>query len=170
LLKPASIFTILAIATLPMLEAQFVPAVAALPDGSIPKVRYLIGLSDIKSNRSGTLSVKSGALLFDAGASQGKIAVPAIDDIILGSEVTQAGGKTGRVVKTAAIAAPFESGKVLTLLLRNKVDILTVVFHDDNGGIHSAIFAVPKGLAAGLRTQLIAAGAHASATVEEAKQ
>ena len=170
MLKPASIFTILAIATFPVLEAQFVPSTAPLPDGSIPKVRHLIGLGDIKSNQSGKLSVKDGALVFDAGSSQAKIAVASIDDIILGSEVTQAGGKAGRVVKTAAIAAPFESGKALTLLLREKVDILTVVYHDDDGGIHSAILAVPKGLAAGLRTQLIAAGAHASTPVEEAKQ
>jgi hypothetical protein len=167
----AGFFTILAIATLPNLAAQFVPSTAALPDGSIPKVRHLIGLGEIKSERSGTLSVKSGALSFDGGASQqAKIAVPSIDDIFLGSEVTQAGGTTGKVVKTAAMAAPFESGKVLTLLLRNKVDILTLVYHDDNSGIHSVIFAVPKGLAAGLRTQLIAAGAHASPLAEEAKQ
>jgi hypothetical protein len=171
LLKPASVFTILAIATLPTLSAQFVPSTAALPDGSIPKVRHLIGLGDIKSDRSGKLNVKSGALSFDAGPSQrGTIAVPSIDDVVLGSEVTQAGGKAGRVVKTAAMAAPFESGKVLTLVLRNKVDILTIVYHDDNGAIHSAIFAVPRGLAAGVRTQLIAAGAHASPLVQEAKQ
>jgi hypothetical protein len=125
----------------------------------------------MKANRSGELSVQSDGLSFDAGkSSQAKIAVPSIDDIFLGSEVTQSGGKTARVVKTAAIAAPYESGKVLTLLLRTKVDILTVVYHDDNGGLHSAIFAVPKGLAAGVRMQLIAAGAHASATVEEPKQ
>ena len=170
MLKPASVFTILAIATLPTLSAQFVPSTAALPDGSIPKVRHLIGLGDIKSDRSGKLNVKSGALSFDAGPAQrGTIAVPSIDDVVLGSEVTQAGGKAGRVVKTAAMAAPFESGKVLTLVLRNKVDILTIVYHDDNGAIHSVIFAIPRGLAAGVRTQLIAAGAHASPLVQEAK-
>jgi hypothetical protein len=115
--------------------------------------------------------VKGGSLSFDGGKSQqATIPTASIDDVILGSEVTQAGGKAGRVVKTAAMAAPFESGKVLTLLLRNKVDILTVVYRDDNGALHSTIFAVPKGLAAGLRTQLITAGAHASPLLEEAKQ
>jgi hypothetical protein len=171
LLKPASVFTILAIATLPTLSAQFVPSTAALPDGSIPKCRHLIGLGDIKSQQGGTLGVKSGSLSFDGGKSQ-QATIPAasIDDVILGSEVTQAGGKTGRVVKTAAMAAPFESGKALTILLRTKVDILTVVYHDDNGAVHSAIFAIPKGLAAGVRTQLITAGAHASTPVEEAQK
>jgi hypothetical protein len=143
---------------------------AAAQSPSIPRVRHIIGLSDVKSNRSGELSVQDGALLFNGGTEQAKIAIPSIDDIFLGSETTQAGGKTARVVKTAAIAAPYESGKVLTLLLRTKVDILTVVYHDGNGGIHSAIFAVPRGEAAGVRTELIAAGAHASAEVQEAKQ
>ena len=111
------------------------------------------------------------ALLFDGGKSrQATIPAASIDDVVLGSEVTQAGGTTGRVVKTAAMAAPFESGKALTILLRTKVDILTVVYHDGNGALHSAIFAIPKGLAAGVRSQLIAAGAHASPLVEEAKQ
>ena len=169
MLKPASVFIIVAIATLPTLSAQFVPSTAALPDGSIPKVRHLIGLGDIKSQRSGKLNVKSGALAFDGGpGQQGTIAASTIDDVVLGTETTQAGGKAGRVVKTAAIAAPFESGKALTILFRTKVDILTVVYHDANGALHSAIFAVPKGLAAGVRTQLIAAGAKAS-PLEEAK-
>ncbi|HTC34395.1 MAG TPA: hypothetical protein VK724_13530 [Bryobacteraceae bacterium] len=158
-------------ATLPTLSAQFVPSTAALPDGSIPKCRHLIGLGDIKSQQGGTLGVKNGSLSFDGGKSQ-QATIPAasIDDVVLGSEVTQAGGKTGRVVKTAAMAAPFESGKALTILLRTKVDILTVVYHDDNGALHSTIFAVPKGLAAGLRTQLITAGAHASPLAEEAQK
>lgn len=170
MLKPASVFTILAIATLPTLSAQFVPSTSALPDGSIPKVRHLIGLGDIKSQHSGKLNVKNGALSFDGGpAQQATIAASTIDDVVLGTETTQAGGKAGRVVKTAAIAAPFESGKALTILFRTKVDILAIVYHDDNGALHSAIFAVPKGLAAGVRTQLIAAGAHASPLVEDAK-
>jgi hypothetical protein len=114
--------------------------------------------------------VKTDALLFDTGSTQASIPVSSIDDIVLGSETTQAGGKTGRVVKTAAMAAPFESGKALTLLLRNKVDILTVVSHDEKGGIHSAIFAVPRGLADGVRTKLIAEGAHANPGVEEVKK
>ena len=154
---------ILACLALPLFAAQ-------PPAASVSHVRHIIGLSDIKSNRSGSLSVQDRALLFDAGYAKAEIAIPSIDDIFLGSEVTQAGGKKGRIVKTAAIAAPYESGKVLTLLLRTKVDILTVVYHDEKGGIHSAIFAVPRGEAAGVRKQLIDAGAHASPDVEAAKQ
>ena len=80
----------------------------------------------------------------------------------VGTETTQSGGKTGRVVKTAAIAAPYESGKVLTIMMRTKVDILTVSFHDADGGLHGAIFALPIGQASVMRTQLTQAGAHAT--------
>ena len=39
------------------------------------------------------------------------------------------------MVKTAAIAAPFESGKVLSLLMLTKVDVLTIQYRDANGGL-----------------------------------
>jgi len=158
----ASVLTILAIATLPALAAQTSSAPAPAADGSVAKVRHLIGLDNVKSQASGKLSVQSGALVFDTGKAQTKIPVASIDDIYLGTESTQSGGTAGRVVKTAAIAAPFETGKVLSLLMLTKVDVLTIQYRDPNGGLHGAILATPKGMAAGVRTQLIAAGAHAS--------
>ncbi len=47
-------------------------------------------------------------------------------------------------------------------MMRTKVDILTVAFHDSDGAMHGAIFALPKGQAEPMRAQLIQAGAHAS--------
>ena len=133
-------------------------------DGAIPKVRVVIGLQDVKRDTSGTLAVHNGILEFRSAKASGQVPVPAIDDIFIGAETTQSGGKTGRVVKTAAIAAPFESGKALTLLMRTKVDILTVAYHDPDGAVHGAIFALPKGQAEPMRAQLIQAGAHATDT------
>ncbi len=127
-----------------------------------PKVRHVIGLDNIKRDATGQLTVQDGALRFNAGKAEDKVPIASIDDIFIGTETTQSGGKTGRTVKIVAIAAPYESGKVLTLLMRTKVDILTVAFHDPDGALHGAIFAVPIGQAALLRTQLIQAGAHAS--------
>jgi hypothetical protein len=136
-------------------------AVSAQPDVN-PNVRYIIGLDDVKGNSTGKLTVQDGVLHFKTGKAESKVPVTSIDDIFIGAEVTQGGGKTGRVVKTAAIAAPFESGKALTILMRTKVDILTVAFHEQDGAIHGAIFALPKGQAEPMRAQLIQAGAHAS--------
>jgi hypothetical protein len=135
-----------------------------------PKVRYIVGLDNIKANTSGQLTLQDGGLRFATGKAETKVPIASIDDIFLGAETTQSGGKAGRVVKTAAIAAPFESGKALTILMRTKVDILTVAFHDSDGAVHGAIFALRKGQGEPLRTQLIQAGAHVSPVVKEVSQ
>ena len=54
------------------------------------------------------------------------------------------------------------SGRALSILMRSKVDILTVSYHDAAGALHGAIFALPIGQAEGMRAQLVQAGAHAS--------
>jgi hypothetical protein len=127
-----------------------------------PNVRHIIGLDVVKLNATGKLTVQDGVLEFKAGKAGNKVPVSSIDDVFIGTETTQGGGKKGRAVKTAAIAAPYESGRALTILMRTKVDILTVSFHDPEGALHGAIFALPIGQAEQVRAQLIQAGAHAS--------
>jgi hypothetical protein len=129
---------------------------------SNPTVRHVIGLENIQRNATGMLTVQDGALLFKTSKAEEKVPVASIDDIFVGTETTQAGGKKGRAVKTAAMAAPYGSGRTLSLLMRTKVDILTVSFHNPDGALHGVIFALPIGQAAPVRMQLIQAGAHAS--------
>lgn len=126
------------------------------------KVRHVIGLDTIKQDATGKLTVQDGALRFNSGQAESKVPIASIDDIFVGTETTQSGGKTGRNVKIAAMAAPYYSGKLLTLFMRTKVDVLTVAFHDSSGALHAAILELPIGQAAPMRTQLIQAGAHAS--------
>ncbi len=133
-----------------------------------PNVRHVIGLDTIKRNATGTLTVQDGALEFKTGKAESKMAISSIDDIFIGTETTQSGGKTGTTVKTVAIAAPYGSGKALTIMMRTKVDILTVSFHDPDGAVHGAIFALPIGQAEQMRMQLMQAGAHASLSEEKA--
>jgi hypothetical protein len=154
-------FTLIALA--PASWAQTPAATAS------PKVRHIIGLDGVKGNASGKLTVADGTMHFQAGKAVHDVPVMSIDDIFIGAETTQSGGKTGRVVKTAAIAAPFESGKALTILMRTKVDILTVEYHDPDGAVRGAIFALPKGQGQPMRDQLVQAGAHASPEVEKSK-
>ena len=142
-------------------------AQTASPTPSGTKVRYIIGLDNMKGNASGNLTIQDSTLLFKTNKAETKVPAASIDDIFIGAETTQSGGKAGRVVKTAAIAAPFESGKALTILMRTKVDILTVAFHDADGAVHGAIFALPKGQAGPMRTQLVQAGAHTSPVAKE---
>jgi hypothetical protein len=132
-----------------------------------PNVRHVIGLDSIKRNATGQLTVQADALEFKSGKDANKVLVSSIDDIFIGTETTQSGGKTGTAVKTAAIAAPYGGGKALTILMRSKVDILTISFHDPAGALHGAIFALPIGRAEQMRAQLIQAGAHASPSEEK---
>jgi len=147
--------------------AVFAQAPAAAPP---PNIRHVIGLETIKRNESGHLTIQNGSMQFSAKKAAATVPTASIEDIFVGTETTQAGGKAGRAVKTAAIAAPFGSGKVLTLMLRTKVDILTVVYRGADGGVHGVILALPKGLAETTRTQLVAAGAHTSAPQAELKE
>ena len=144
-------------------------ALAQQPDQN-PRVRHVIGLESIKRNAGGHLKIQNGTMQFIGKKAEAKVPASSIDDVFVGSETTQGFGKAGRMAKTAAMAAPFGSGKALTLLMRTKVDILTVVFHGAGGEIHGAIFAVPKGQAEPMRAQLVAAGAHASAPQMELKE
>jgi hypothetical protein len=163
---PASAIIVLAIVTAPRLPAQASTTGSGASGGPVQGVRHVIGLENVGSQKNGKLSVQNGAMEFDFGKSSAKVPVASIDDIFVGSETTQGGGPVGRLVKTASMAAPYESGKVLTLLLRTKVDILTVSYRDESGARHGAILALPKGQAIDMRTRLIAAGAHASASSE----
>ena len=78
-----------------------------------PNVRHVIGLDAVKHNATGKLTVEDGALAFKTGKAADKVPVSSINDVFIGTETTQAGGKKGRAVKTAAIAAPYESGRAL---------------------------------------------------------
>jgi len=160
------IATLITLAGSGLVLAQTAPTTAA----NQKKVRYIIGLDNMKADSSGQLTFQDGALRFTTGKGESKVPVSSIDDIFIGAETTQSGGKTGRVMKTAAMAAPFESGKALTILMRTKVDILTVAFHDPDGAVHGAIFALPKGQGDPLRTQLIQAGAHSSPPANEVSE
>jgi hypothetical protein len=168
----AAAMTVLVIAGSPALPAQTLKAGSGTSgDNPTMMVRHVIGLEKISSQKSGKLSVRSGAMQFDDGKASVQVPAKSIDAIFVGTETTQAGGKVARGVKTAAIAAPYGSGKVFSLLMRTKVDILTVSYHDDGGALHAAIFALPIGQGIDMRTKLIAAGAReGAAAAEEAKE
>lgn len=128
-----------------------------------PNVRHVIGLDGVKLNATGKLTVHDGALEFKTSTGETKVPVASVDDVFIGTETTQGGGKTGKVIKAASHAAPYDSGAAVTILLRTKVDILTVSFHDPDGALRGAIFALPIGQAEPMRAQLIQAGAHVGA-------
>ena len=72
-------------------------AVCGLSQQAETKVnaRHVIGLENVKRNRAGKLIVQNGVMQFEAGTTNSKVPTAAIDDISVGSETTQAGGKAG---------------------------------------------------------------------------
>ena len=56
--------------------------------------------------------------------------------------------------------APYATGSLLSLILWTKIDLLTVLYHGPDGDLHSVLLALPRGQAAPIRSQLLAAGAH----------
>lgn len=151
-----TIFTLLAILAAPFICAQKTQDTG---EGTF-HVRHVVGMQEVKRDATGLLLIESGALHFDAGRSRGAIPISAIEDIYIGTETTQAGGKLGQVAKGAAMAAPYDSGAALTLLMIQKVDVLTITYRDSDNGLHAAIFAVPKNRAEQFRADLIGNGAH----------
>jgi hypothetical protein len=129
-------------------------------DGSLD-ARCLIGMQGLKHNAEGVLTLENGNLQFASGRSAASVSTSSIEAIFTGSESTQNGGKEleGNVSKV-----PDGDNAAPSPILNMKVDVLTVAFRDDNGGLHAAVFAMPKGSAAGFRTSMISQGAHSDGT------
>lgn len=125
-------------------------------------VRHVVGMENVKHDVTGLLLIESKELHFDAGRSRGAIPISSIEDVYVGTEITESGGRLGELARGAAMAAPYDSGAALTLLMIQKVDVLTVTYRDSDNGLHAAIFAVPKNHGEKFRANLISSGAHVS--------
>ena len=130
-----------------------------------PTFHVVLGLEGAKNGAHGTLAVADGALVFtpSAGAAV-KIPVASIQDISLGADSKRTLSGVGQVT----MLAPYGSGRFLSLF-RDKLDVLTIAYRDQNGGLHGAIFSSKPGLAPPVKKAAVAAGAKSSTPVEEAK-
>jgi hypothetical protein len=124
----------------------------------------LTGLTGVKDNAKGRLTVENGKLLFSYGKKSSDVSVASIDDVITGEDTQAAVGKT---ISTLSMAAPYGSGRFLALF-RTKFDTLTLRYRDENGALHGVIFALPAGGAEPIKKELLAQGAHTSVGGERA--
>jgi len=131
--------------------------------GTVPNVTHLMGLEDVQRNAHGKLTLEKDSMHFDSDKGSANVPVASIDDVYTGAEVTQSGGTLGTITK---VAVPYGGGRALSLLLRSKIDIITIVYHDPNGGFHGFIATLPKGQGEQVRAQLVTAGAHSSNSLE----
>jgi hypothetical protein len=147
---------LVAVLTAPLLPAQ---KKQDTTEGTL-HVRHVVGMQQVKKDATGLLLIKSSELHFDAGRSRGAVPISSIEDIYIGTETTEGGGKLGELARGAAMAAPYDSGAALTLLMIQKVDVLTITYRDSDNGLHAAIFALPKNHAEQFRADLISNGSH----------
>jgi len=122
------------------------------------KVKHIIGLQAVQHNTKGLATVSKDALTFTSGPTKSDLAISGIEDVQTGVDSQRLIGGT---IGTLTMVAPYGSGRFLSLF-REKIDTLTIEYRDTNGGLHGAIFTLPKGQASALKAQLVAAGAKAS--------
>ena len=123
---------------------------------SIPHVKCVIGLENIKPNIKGTLSLLPNGLEFATGKNKVDISTASIQDIFTGQESRQdVSGPAGTLAKSAI---PYGGGRIVSLFSHN-VEVLTVEYVDSNGGFHGTVFVLSTGNATMLKNQLVAQGA-----------
>jgi hypothetical protein len=137
------------------------PPAASLVDGTAKNVVHIMGLDGVTRNAKGELSIRAGVVEFSGHGTHGKgqFNISSIQDVFTGEDSKQVGGTALNVVK---MAAPFGSGRALSLFAHQKVDNLTIEYRDANNGFHGVIFVLPRGAAALVKNELIAQGAHSS--------
>ena len=120
------------------------------------RATHLLGFPNTKNNCNGTLSIKDDTLRFeqDSKPSQ-EVKITSVQGVFLGSESKQVGGTP---MKLGKAAAPFGSGRVVSLFAHKKYDTLTLEYVDSNGGVHGAIFQVIKGQSELAKNELVARG------------
>ena len=147
-----------------LLFAGLVISVANAQQISAPvKTVHLTGLTGVRDNAKGTLSVENGHLQFVHAKKTSGVSAPSIQDVVTGADSQKAVGKT---IGLMSMAAPYGSGRFLSLF-RKKIDTLTVQYRDADGGLHGAIFTMPVGAAEAIKKDLVAHGAHTTAAGEQ---
>jgi len=120
------------------------------------RVTHLVGFEDAKNNCSGALSIQNDSLQFQKTRKSGAhIKISSVRDIFLGEQSRQVGGLP---LTLGEAAAPFGSGRVVSLFAHKKYDTFSFEYVDSNGGIHGAVFQLKKGQAAIVKKELIAHG------------
>jgi hypothetical protein len=133
--------------------------IAQLGDPSAPfsiRATHLLGFANAKNNSTGTLSVQDESVQFQQNGKPGaKVKIALVRDVFLGEESKQVGGLPMTLGKAAA---PFGSGRVVSLFAHQKYDTLTLEYVDADEGIHGAIFQLAKGQGELVKNELITKG------------
>jgi len=118
---------------------------------------HLLGLPDTHPNASGSLTVEGGSLRFESSKQGAKlIPIASIQAVLLSQEDKQIGGTP---MKLGKMAAPYGGGRVVSLFAHKKYDEVSLIYRDENGGIHGVLFELPSGQGINVRDALANRGA-----------
>lgn len=117
---------------------------------------HVMGFESIKHNAKGTLQLESGQFSFTEPKGKAGIAASSIQFVSAGSENQEVGGVPLALGK---MAVPYGGGRFLSLFTHKKIDTLALEYRDSDGGLHGALFRMPKGRAGPIAGQLISSGA-----------
>ena len=121
---------------------------------------HILGFAGTPPNTSGTLAIEDQSLRFDHENAITLVKVDTIENIFLSEQDKQVGGIPMTLGKAAA---PYGGGRVVSLFSHKKYDDVTLLYRDDEGGLHAAIFQVQQGQGEKLKQALVDSRARASA-------
>jgi hypothetical protein len=114
---------------------------------------FLAGLGDVKPGTRGTLRLTDKDLYFESATAHASVPISQITSVSKGDERAEKGGTAGIVVRLYDYQGTKE---VLGLAMQKKVDLLSLEYHDESGGLHGAVFVLPSDRAGALQERLSA--------------
>jgi hypothetical protein len=129
------------------------------------QVVVIKGLPGVKDNTKGTLMIGNGSMHFAHEAQMSDLPAHSIEDVVTGDDSQRVIRGT---VGTLSWFAPYGAGRFLSLF-RSKLDTVTIIFRDADGGLHGAIFTMPVGQADVIKKDLLAQGAKTTVTEADTK-
>jgi len=124
-------------------------------DTDTVKAKHVLGLEEVKHNTSGTLTIGNGNLEFTKGTIKKDVSATTITEVLQGADTQRTIGGT---LGTLTMFGPYGSGRFLSLF-RTKIDTLSITYVDASGGLHGAVFTLPKGAGVAAKRALLAQGA-----------
>lgn len=143
---------------LPLILAGSMVSVGNAQQTKPMKAVQLTGLTGVKNNTGGSLTVENGNLRFTHSKNTSDLAAASMQDVVTGSD-------SQRVIRgtlgTISMFGPYGSDRFLSLF-RSKLDTLTIQYRDADGALHGVIFTSPVGTAEVTKDELVGLGARTS--------
>lgn len=142
--------------------ALALPAAGQVREG-VNGVAHVIGLEGVARNATGTLIVDDTALRFLSSSGHADIPIAWVQDVVTGDDSQRA---VRGALQALSLFAPYGGGRFLSLF-RHRIDLLTIQYRDDAGGLHGVVLTLPDGAALIVKKQMVERGARTTVPIEE---